>query len=198
LPRDLSSLCSSTAAENIAGGVRRTDGRIVRVPAADQGYLEDRLRQICDQHGICWCLTRFICGWGRREQFRCAAFRRGLRIVTMAKPEPTAPSDEARWWHASRSTMRSPRPDGARDRIFHGYTYRRSGRVRCWCWQLDILRQGIPDRPSAAMSPYSRMRCTHCRSTMRERHRSSGNARGGSCMPGTPGAAQARGAKAPL
>ncbi len=120
------------------------------------GYLE-RLREICDQHGILLVFDEVICGFGRMgTAFGAQAFGVTPDIITMAKAltngiipmGATAVRDEIY------ETVVGAAPEGAIE-FFHGYTY--SGHPVACAAALATLaiyeRDGIFDR-AAAMSDY--------------------------------------------
>jgi beta-alanine--pyruvate transaminase len=89
-----------------------------------KGYLE-RLREICDDHGILLVFDEVICGFGRTgEAFAAQTFNVKPDMMTMAKAltngcQPmgaVAVSDEIY------DSVTGASPDGAIE-LFHGYTY---------------------------------------------------------------------------
>ena len=89
-----------------------------------KGYLE-RLREICDVHGILLIFDEVICGFGRLgAPFGAQAFGVIPDVMTMAKALTNAaqPMGAVAVSHKVHSTILEAAPDGAVE-FFHGYTY---------------------------------------------------------------------------
>ena len=120
------------------------------------GYLE-RLREICDKHGILLVFDEVICGFGRTgKAFAAQSFDVKPDIMTMAKaltngnqPMGAVAVDESIY-----DTIVSPAPEEAIE-FFHGYTY--SGHpAACAAGiaTMDIYeRENLFER-AAELSPY--------------------------------------------
>jgi beta-alanine--pyruvate transaminase len=121
-----------------------------------KGYLE-RLRQICDRHGILLVFDEVICGFGRTgKAFAAQSFNVMPDMITMAKAltngalpmGAVAVSD--RIYH----TVTGAAPDGAVE-FFHGYTYSaHPAACAAGIATLDIYeREGLFER-AAELSGY--------------------------------------------
>ena len=120
------------------------------------GYLE-RLREICDRHGVLLVFDEVITGFGRTGRaFAAQSFAVRPDIMTMAKaltngnlPMGAVAVDESIY-----DTITGAAPDGAID-FFHGYTY--SGTPAACAAGLATMeiyeREGLFER-AAALSPY--------------------------------------------
>ena len=120
------------------------------------GYLE-RLREICNRHGILLVFDEVITGFGRTGRaFAAQSFGVRPDIMTMAKaltngnlPMGAVAVDEGIY-----DTITGSAPDGAID-FFHGYTY--SGSPAACAAGLATMeiyeREGLFDR-AAELSPY--------------------------------------------
>ena len=89
-----------------------------------KGYLE-RLREICDQHGILLVFDEVICGFGRLGvPFAAQAFGVTPDIMTMAKAltNGVLPMGAVAVKDVIYETITNAAPDGAVE-FFHGYTY---------------------------------------------------------------------------
>ena len=85
LAEDLTRICAMVGGENIAAVfVEPTAGSFGVLPPP-KGYL-DRLRAICDQHGILLVFDEVITGWGRMgAAFGAQKFNVTPDLLTMAK-----------------------------------------------------------------------------------------------------------------
>jgi len=120
------------------------------------GYLE-RLREICDRHGVLLVFDEVITGFGRTGRaFAAQSFGVRPDIMTMAKaltngnlPMGAVAVDESIY-----DTITGAAPDGAID-FFHGYTY--SGTPAACAAGLATMeiyeREGLFER-AAELSPY--------------------------------------------
>ncbi|MGE0611673.1 MAG: aspartate aminotransferase family protein [Hyphomicrobiales bacterium] len=89
-----------------------------------KGYL-DRLREICDRHGILLVFDEVICGFGRTGQpFAAQSFGVTPDIMTMAKAITNAaqPMGAIGVTDTVYDTIINSAPEGAIE-FFHGYTY---------------------------------------------------------------------------
>jgi len=120
------------------------------------GYLQ-RLREICDKHGILLVFDEVICGFGRTgKPFGAQSFDVRPDIMTMAKaltngnqPMGAVAVDEKVY-----DTIVDAAPEGAIE-FFHGYTY--SGHPAACAAGLATMdiydREGLFER-AAELSPY--------------------------------------------
>jgi beta-alanine--pyruvate transaminase len=113
-----------------------------------KGYLE-RIRQICDKHGILLIFDEVICGFGRTgDTFGAARFRVTPDIMTTAKglTSGTVPMGAVLAKNEIYDTFMTG-PEGAIE-FFHGYTY--SGHplaAAAGCATLDVyLGEGLFER----------------------------------------------------
>ena len=117
----------------------------------------DRLRQICDQHGILLVFAEVICGWGRMgANFGAQAFGVTPDLMTMAK----ALTNGAQPMGAvvARQSIYDAITDAGPERgieFFHGYTYSaHPAACAAGLAMLDILaKDRLIDR-ARQMSPY--------------------------------------------
>ncbi|HEX9568509.1 MAG TPA: aspartate aminotransferase family protein [Rhodospirillales bacterium] len=89
-----------------------------------KGYLE-RLREICDKHGILLVFDEVICGFGRTgKPFAAQAFGVTPDMITMAKAltNGAVPMAAVAVKDEIYSTVIDAAPEGAIE-LFHGYTY---------------------------------------------------------------------------
>jgi len=124
LAEDLQRFCQLYGGENIAAVfVEPTAGSCGCLPPP-KGYL-DRLRQICDQHGILLVFDEVICGWGRMgANFGAQAFGVTPDLLTMAKAltNGAQPMGAVAARQAIYDTITDAGPERAIE-FFHGYTY---------------------------------------------------------------------------
>ncbi len=120
------------------------------------GYLQ-RLREICDQHGILLVFDEVICGFGRvGKPFGSQAFAVTPDIITMAKAltNGAQPMGAVAVREEVYDTVVGAGPEDAIE-LFHGYTY--SGHPAACAAGLATLdiyeRENIFER-AAEMSPY--------------------------------------------
>ena len=121
-----------------------------------KGYLE-RLREICDAHGILLVFDEVICGFGRTgKAFAAESFDVTPDVITMAKAltNGVLPMGAVAVRDDIYDTVVDGAPEGAIE-LFHGYTY--SGHpVACAAGlaALEIYeREGLFER-GAELSPY--------------------------------------------
>ena len=121
-----------------------------------KGYLE-RLREICDAHGILLVFDEVICGFGRTgKAFAAQAFGVTPDMMTMAKAltNGAQPMGAVAVKDTIYETVTKSAPDQAVE-LFHGYTYSaHPAACAAGLATLDIYaREGLFDR-AAAMSDY--------------------------------------------
>jgi beta-alanine--pyruvate transaminase len=121
-----------------------------------KGYLE-RLRQICDRHGILLVFDEVICGFGRTgKAFAAQSFGVMPDLITMAKAltNGALPMGAVAASEKVYHTITSAALDGAVE-FFHGYTYSaHPAACAAGIAALDIFeREGLFER-AAAMSDY--------------------------------------------
>ncbi len=124
LADDLQRFCDIHGGDTIAACIVEPVAGSVGCYVPPKGYLE-RLREICDRHGILLILDEVICGFGRiGGNFAAQAF--GIRpdIVTMAKAltNGAIPMGAVAVSEAIYSEITEVAPDKAIE-FFHGYTY---------------------------------------------------------------------------
>ena len=121
-----------------------------------KGYLE-RLRQICDKHGILLVFDEVICGFGRTgKAFAAQSFSVQPDLITMAKAltNGALPMGAVAASEKVYHTITSGALDGAVE-FFHGYTYSaHPAACAAGIAALDIFeREGLFER-AAEMSDY--------------------------------------------
>ncbi|NKC11337.1 MAG: aminotransferase class III-fold pyridoxal phosphate-dependent enzyme [Gammaproteobacteria bacterium] len=116
------------------------------------GYLE-RLREICDKHGILLVFDEVICGFGRTgKAFAAQTFAVKPDIMTMAKALTNGcqPMGAVAVSSEIHDTVTGAAPDGAIE-LFHGYTF--SGHPAACAASLATLdifeREGLFERGEA-------------------------------------------------
>ncbi len=124
LADDLARICAMVGGENIAAVfVEPTAGSFGCLPPP-KGYL-NRLRKICDQHGILLVFDEVITGWGRMgAAFGAQAFDVTPDLLTMAKAVTNA-SQPLGAVVAKQAIYEAITEAGPAQGIefFHGYTY---------------------------------------------------------------------------
>ncbi|MGB7182305.1 MAG: aminotransferase class III-fold pyridoxal phosphate-dependent enzyme [Burkholderiaceae bacterium] len=156
LADDLLRFCEMYGGENIAAVfVEPTAGSIGCLPPP-KGYL-DRLRKICDDHGILLVFDEVICGFGRLgANFGAQAFGVTPDIMTMAKALTNGAQPMGAV--AAREKIYNVIADAGPERgveFFHGYTY--SGHPAACAAGLammDIIAKERLIDKAAEMSPY--------------------------------------------
>jgi beta-alanine--pyruvate transaminase len=121
-----------------------------------RGYLE-RLREICDRHGILLIFDEVICGFGRTgKAFAAQSFGVTPDMITMAKAltNGAQPMGAVAVSDTIYDTVVNGAPEGAVE-LFHGYTYSaHPAACAAGLAALDIYqREGLFER-AAALSPY--------------------------------------------
>ncbi len=121
-----------------------------------KGYLE-RLRQICDQHGILLVFDEVICGFGRTGRaFAAQSFGVTPDMITMAKAltNGAQPMGAVAASAQIYDTITRAAPEQAIE-LFHGYTYSaHPAACAAGLATLDIYeREGLFEK-AAALAPY--------------------------------------------
>ncbi|HEX8012390.1 MAG TPA: aspartate aminotransferase family protein [Casimicrobiaceae bacterium] len=156
LADDLQRFVALYGAENIAACFVEPIAGSTGCLVPPKGYLQ-RLREICDQHGILLVFDEVICGFGRTgKAFAAQSFGVTPDLMTMAKglTNGAQPMGAVAISERIHDTIVAAAQDGAIE-FFHGYTY--SGHpAACAAGlaTLDIYRkEGLFER-GAALSPY--------------------------------------------
>jgi beta-alanine--pyruvate transaminase len=155
LADDLLRLCNLYGGENIAAVfVEPTAGSFGCLPPP-QGYL-DRLRQICDQHGILLVFDEVITGWGRMgAAFGAQAFGVTPDLLTMAKAitNGAQPMGAVAAKQAIYDAIMEAGPAKGIE-FFHGYTYSaHPASCAAGLAMMDIFANERLIERAAAMSP---------------------------------------------
>ncbi|MCX7274099.1 MAG: aminotransferase class III-fold pyridoxal phosphate-dependent enzyme [Burkholderiales bacterium] len=156
LADDLQRFCQLYGGENIAAVfVEPTAGSFGCLPPP-RGYL-DRLRAICDAHGILLVFDEVITGWGRMgANFGAQAFGVTPDIMTMAKAltNGAQPMGAVAARQGIYDTITEAGPERGVE-FFHGYTYSaHPAACAAALAMMDIFRdEKLIDR-AAQMSPY--------------------------------------------
>lgn len=156
LADDLLRIIATHGADSIAACFVEPIGGSIGVIVPPEGYLQ-RLRQICDQHGILLVFDEVITGFGRTGQaFAAQSFAVKPDLITLAKaltngaiPMGAVAVDS----HVHDTVVNAAKGNGPE--LFHGYTY--SGHpVACAAAlaSLDIYRDEGLFAKGAALSPY--------------------------------------------
>ena len=156
LADDLLRFCNLYGGENIAACfVEPTAGSYGCLPPP-KGYL-DRLRKICDDHGILLVFDEVITGWGRMgANFGAQAFGVTPDLLTMAKAI-TNGAQPMGAVAAKQSIYDAITDAGPKQGIefFHGYTYSaHPASCAAGLAMMDIFRDDKLIDRAAAMSPY--------------------------------------------
>jgi len=156
LADDLQRFVNLYGAENIAACFIEPIAGSTGCLVPPKGYL-DRVREICDQHGILLVFDEVICGFGRTgEAFAAQSFGVTPDLMTMAKgltngSQPMGAVAVSRRVH---DAIVAAAQDGAIE-LFHGYTY--SGHPAACAAGLATLglyeREGLFAR-AKELSPY--------------------------------------------
>ena len=156
LADDLQRFCALLGGENIAAVfVEPTAGSFGCLPPP-RGYL-DRLRKICDEHGILLVFDEVITGWGRMgANFGAQAFGVTPDLMTMAKAitNGAQPMGAVAAREAIYDTITNAGPAQGIE-FFHGYTYSaHPASCAAGLAMMDIFRDEKLIERAAAMSPY--------------------------------------------
>jgi beta-alanine--pyruvate transaminase len=156
LAEDLQRFVDLYGASTIAACIVEPIAGSTGVLVPPKGYLE-RLRQICDKHGILLVFDEVICGFGRTgKAFAAQSFGVVPDMITMAKAltNGAQPMGAVAVSERIYSTIVDNAPPGAVE-LFHGYTYSaHPAACAAGIATLDIYeREGLFDR-AAELSPY--------------------------------------------
>ena len=124
IAEDLERFASNFGAENIAACIVEPTAGSTGTLVPPKGYLE-RLREICDKHGILLIFDEVITGWGRMgSEFASQEFGVTPDIITMAKATTNGvvPLGAVACKEEIYNTIVDNAPKGAVE-LFHGYTY---------------------------------------------------------------------------
>ncbi len=124
LANDLERIVTNFGGENIAACIVEPVSGSVGVLVPPKGYL-NRLREICDKHGILLIFDEVITGWGRMGSvFASQEFGVTPDIITMAKATTNGvvPMGVVAFKEEIYNSIMDASPDGTVE-LFHGYTY---------------------------------------------------------------------------
>ena len=124
LANDLENIANDIGGENIAACVVEPIAGSTGVLIPPKGYLQ-RLRKICDKHGILLIFDEVVTGWGRTgSAFAAQEFEVTPDIITMAKATTNGivPMGVVAVREKIYDQVMDASPDGAIE-LFHGYTY---------------------------------------------------------------------------
>ena len=124
LAEDLERFAANFGAENIAACIVEPTAGSTGTLVPPKGYLQ-RLREICDKHGILLIFDEVITGWGRMgSAFASQEFGVTPDIMTMAKATTNGvvPMGAVACKEEIYDTIVDNAPKGAIE-LFHGYTY---------------------------------------------------------------------------
>jgi len=124
LAEDLERFAANFGAENIAACIVEPTAGSTGTLVPPKGYLQ-RLREICDKHGILLIFDEVITGWGRMGcAFASQEFGVTPDIMTMAKATTNGvvPMGAVACKEEIYNTIVDNAPKGAIE-LFHGYTY---------------------------------------------------------------------------
>ena len=121
---DLERICTNFGAENIAACIVEPIAGSTGTLVPPKGYLQ-RLREICDKHGILLIFDEVITGWGRTgSAFGSQEFGVTPDILTMAKATTNGivPMGAVACKEEIYDSIMEGSPKGTIE-LFHGYTY---------------------------------------------------------------------------
>ena len=124
LANDLERICVNFGAENIAACIVEPVAGSTGTLVPPKGYLQ-RLREICDKHGILLIFDEVITGWGRMgSAFGAQEFGVTPDMMTMAKATTNgiSPMGVVACKEEIYDAMMDSSAKGAIE-LFHGYTY---------------------------------------------------------------------------
>ena len=124
LANDLERIATNFGAENIAACIVEPTAGSTGALIPPKGYL-NRLREICDKHGILLIFDEVITGWGRMgSAFAAQEFSVTPDIITMAKATTNGivPMGAVAVKEEIYDTVMEASPKGTVE-LFHGYTY---------------------------------------------------------------------------
>ena len=124
MAEDLERICTNFGSENIAACIVEPIAGSTGTLVPPKGYLQ-RLREICDKHGILLVFDEVITGWGRTGS-PIASQEYGVTpdIITMAKATTNgiSPLGAVACKEEIYDTVMDGSPKGTIE-LFHGYTY---------------------------------------------------------------------------
>ncbi len=156
MAEDLERICMNFGSENIAACIVEPVAGSTGTLVPPKGYL-NRLREICDKHGIILIFDEVITGWGRMgSAFASQEFGVTPDVITMAKATTNGvvPMGVVAVKEEIYDTVMDASPKGAVE-LFHGYTY--SGipiAVAAALAVQDIFEKEDIFKKSKEMSPY--------------------------------------------
>ena len=124
MAEDLERICTNFGSENIAACIVEPIAGSTGTLVPPQGYLQ-RLREICDKHGILLVFDEVITGWGRTgSPFASQEYGVTPDIITMAKATTNgiSPLGAVACKEEIYDTVMDGSPKGTIE-LFHGYTY---------------------------------------------------------------------------
>ncbi len=124
LAEDLERICMNFGAENIAACIVEPIAGSTGTLVPPKGYLQ-RLREICDKHGILLIFDEVITGWGRTgSPFASQEYRVTPDMMTMAKATTNgiSPMGVVACKEDIYDAIAENAPKGTIE-LFHGYTY---------------------------------------------------------------------------
>ena len=124
LANDLERIATNFGSENIAACIVEPTAGSTGSLVPPKGYL-NRLREICDKHGILLIFDEVITGWGRMgSAFASQEFGVTPDVITMAKATTNGvvPMGAVAVKEEIYETVMDASPKGAVE-LFHGYTY---------------------------------------------------------------------------
>ena len=124
IANDLERICENFGGENIAACIVEPVAGSTGCLVPPKGYLE-KLREICDKHGILLIFDEVICGWGRMGSvFASQEFGVVPDMMTMAKATTNGvvPMGVVACKDEMYDAVMDAAPMGAVE-LFHGYTY---------------------------------------------------------------------------
>ena len=124
IAEDLERICTNFGSENIAACIVEPIAGSTGTLVPPKGYLQ-RLREICDKHGILLIFDEVVTGWGRTgSAFAAQEFGVTPDIITMAKATTNGivPMGVVAVREKIYESVMEASPEGAVE-LFHGYTY---------------------------------------------------------------------------
>ncbi len=124
LANDLERICANFGGENIAACIVEPVAGSTGCLVPPKGYLQ-KLREICDKHGILLIFDEVICGWGRMGSvFASQEFDVVPDMMTLAKATTNGvvPMGVVACKDEMYDAVMDSTPMGAVE-LFHGYTY---------------------------------------------------------------------------
>ena len=124
MAEDLERICTNFGSENIAACIVEPIAGSTGTLVPPKGYLQ-RLREICDKHGILLVFDEVITGWGRTgSPFASQEYGVTPDIITMAKATTNgiSPVGAVACKEEIYDTVMDGSPKGTIE-LFHGYTY---------------------------------------------------------------------------